>query len=56
MLVSNAHLENEKENLIILRKKLITYVLKSNAPLLKKLKALQYYLFPKITYRLKYLN
>lgn len=56
MTMSNVHLESERKSLSILRRKLIKNVLKSKAPLLKKLKALQYYIFPKITYRLKYLN
>lgn len=56
MLLSDVPLENEKSNLINLRNKIIKDVLKSDAPLSKKLKALQYYLFPKITYKLKYLN
>lgn len=56
MTMANVHLESERKNLNILRRKLIKNVLKSKAPLLKKLKALQYYIFPKITYKLKYMN
>lgn len=56
MCLSNTSFELEKKELDILRNRIIRYVLNSDTPLIKRLKAVQYYLFPKLTYKLKYIK